>query len=201
MNLSSRMVIVLTAVGLLSGGFLASVGILTKDRIALNKKMEIERAIVSVVPGSVASVTLYEEKDFIVYGGKNEAGDLQGFAIYTSGVGFQDKIVLMIGADASLSRLNALAVLDQKETPGLGAKIVDRTSFLVYWENKDFSQPFSLRKPPAPSPDSLTASEVNTITGATISSEAVLNIVNAAREKVKALREEGKLAPGGTHAE
>jgi electron transport complex protein RnfG len=201
MNLSSRMVIVLTAVGLLSGGFLASVGILTKDRIALNKKMEIERAIVSVVPGSVASETLYEEKDFIVYGGKNEAGDLQGFAIYTSGVGFQDKIILMIGTDASLSRLNALAVLDQKETPGLGAKIVDRTSFLVYWENKDFSQPFSLRKPPAPSPESLSASEVNTITGATISSEAVLNIVNAAREKVKALREEGKLAPGGTHAE
>jgi electron transport complex protein RnfG len=201
MNLSSRMVAVLTAVGLLSGGFLAAVGLLTKDRIALNKKREIERAIVSVVPGSVASETLYEEKEFTVYGGKNESGDLQGYAVYTSGVGFQDKIVLMIGTDASLSRLNGLVVLDQKETPGLGAKIVDRTSFLVYWENKDFTQPFSLHKPPAPSPEGLSASEVNTITGATISSEAVLNIVNAAREKVKALREEGKLASGGPHAE
>ena len=201
MSLSSRMVVVLTGVGLLSGGFLASVGILTKDRIALNKKMEIERAIVSVVPGSVAGETLYEEKEFIVYGGKNEAGDLQGFAIYTSGIGFQDKIVLMIGVDASLSRLNSLAVLDQKETPGLGAKITDRPSFLVYWENKDFTRTFSLRKPPAPAPESLSASEVNTITGATISSEAVLSIVNAAREKVRALREEGKLALGGPHAE
>jgi len=201
MSLSSRMVVVLTGVGLLSGGFLASVGILTKDRIALNKKMEIERAIVSVVPGSVAGETLYEEKEFIVYGGKNEAGDLQGFAIYTSGIGFQDKIVLMIGVDASLSRLNGLAVLDQKETPGLGAKITDRPSFLVYWENKDFTRTFSLRKPPAPAPESLSASEVNTITGATISSEAVLSIVNAAREKVRALREEGKLALGGPHAE
>jgi len=201
MSLSSRMVVVLTAVGLLSGGFLASVGILTKDRIAINKKKEIERAIISVVPGSVAGETLYEEKEFIVYGGKNEAGDPQGFAIYTSGVGFQDKITLMIGVDASLSRLNGLAVLDQKETPGLGAKITDRTSFLVYWENKDFTQSFSLRKPPAPAPESLSASEVNTITGATISSEAVLNIVNAAREKVRTLREAGKLAIGGPHAE
>ncbi len=201
MNLSSRMVAVLTAVGLLSGGFLAAVGLLTKDRIALNKKREIERAIVSVVPGSVASETLYEEKEFTVYGAQSEAGALQGFAIYTSGVGFQDKIILMIGVDASLSRLNALVILDQKETPGLGAKIVDRTSFLVYWENKDFSQPFSLRKPPARSPESLTASEVNTITGATISSEAVLHIVNAAREKVNALQAEGKLVPGGPHAE
>lgn len=201
MNLSSRMVVVLTAVGLISGGFLASVGILTKDRIALNKKREIERAIVSVVPGSVASETLYEEKEFIVYGGKNEEGALQGFAIYTSGIGFQDKIVLMIGVDASLSRLNSLAVLDQKETPGLGAKITDRPSFLVYWENKDFTRSFSLRKPPAPAPESLSASEVNTITGATISSEAIVNIVNAAREKVRTLREEGKLALGGPHAE
>jgi len=41
MSLSSRMVIVLTAVGLLSGGFLASVGMLTKERIAFNKQMEI----------------------------------------------------------------------------------------------------------------------------------------------------------------
>ena len=200
MSLSSRMVLVLTSVGLLSGGFLASVGILTKDRIALNKRMEIERAIVSVVPGSVASEELYEEKEFIVYGGKNEAGDLQGYAIYTSGVGFQDKIVLMIGVDASISRLFSLTVLDQKETPGLGAKITDRASVLVYWENKEFTRPLSLRKPPAPAPESLSGSEVNTITGATISSEAVLNIVNAAREKVRLLREAGKLALGGPHA-
>jgi len=201
MSLSSRMVVVLTAVGLLSGGFLASVGILTKDRIALNRKMEIERAIVSVVPGSVASETLYEEKDFIVYGGKNEAGALKGFAIYTSGIGFQDKIILMIGVDASLSRLFSLIVLDQKETPGLGAKITDRTSFLVYWEDKDFTQSFRLRKPPAPALESLSASEVNTITGATISSEAVLNIVNAAQEKARALYEEGRLSLGAAHAE
>ena len=197
MNLSSRMIIVLTAVGLLSGGFLAAVGILTKDRIAENKRLEIERAIIAVVPGSTAGETLYEEKDFTVYAGKDEAGGLKGFAVYSTGIGFQDKIIIMIGVDPSLSRLNSLVVLDQKETPGLGAKITDRTSFLSSWEEKDFTQPFSLRKPPAPSPDSLAASEVNTITGATISSEAVLNIVNAAREKVKALQEEGKLALGG----
>lgn len=198
MSLSSRMVVVLTAVGLISGAFLAGVGILTKERIELNKKMEIEQAIISVVPGSVSGETLYEEKDFTVYGAKDETGALQGFAIYTSGVGFQDKISLMVGVDASLSRLNSLAVLEQKETPGLGAKITDRSSFLLFWENRDFTQPLSLRKPPAPAAENLRASEVNTITGATISSEAVLGIVNAAREKVKALNEEGKLAPGGT---
>lgn len=200
MSLSSRMVIVLTSVGLLSGGFLASVGLLTKERIALNKKMEIERAIVSVVPGSTSSRLILEEKDFAVYGGENEAGQFTGFAVYASGVGFQDKIVLMLGVDAALERINRLTILDQKETPGLGAKITDKSSFLVYWENKDFTQPLRLRKPPAPSAEGLSSFEVNTITGATISSEAVLAIVNNAREKMKRLSEEGKLSIEGQNA-
>ncbi|TET72604.1 MAG: FMN-binding protein, partial [Candidatus Aminicenantes bacterium] len=37
MKLSTRMVVVLTSIGLLSGSFLATVGHLTKERIALNK--------------------------------------------------------------------------------------------------------------------------------------------------------------------
>jgi electron transport complex protein RnfG len=199
-SLSSRMVIVLTAVGLLSGGFLAGVGILTKERIALNKKLEIERAIISVVPGSSQSQLFYEERDFTVYGATDEAGNLQGYAVYTSGVGFQDRIVLMVGVTDDLSRIFGLAVLDQKETPGLGAKIANKASFLVFWENKDFTQPLRLRKPPAPTPEGLSASEVNTITGATISSEAVLGIVNAAREKIIKLKEAGQLAVEGQNA-
>lgn len=200
MSLSSRMVAVLTAVGFLSGGFLATVGLLTKERIALNRKMEIERAILTVVPGASGGRSVHEEKDFIVYAGEDKAGQLVGFAIYTAGTGFQDKIVLMLGLDASLSRINGLTILDQKETPGLGAKITDQGSFLVYWEGKDFSQPLSLRKPAASSPESLAASEVNTITGATISSQAVLQIVNAARQKIIELNKEGKLSLEGKDA-
>ena len=55
MNLSTRMVVVLTSIGLLSAGFLAAVGLLTKERIALNKQREIEEAIIQVVPGTRSS--------------------------------------------------------------------------------------------------------------------------------------------------
>ncbi|MEA3420941.1 MAG: FMN-binding protein, partial [Acidobacteriota bacterium] len=88
MSLSSRMIIVLTSVGIISGGFLASVGHLTKNRIALNKQMQIEEAILSVVPGTSSSQKLYEEKDFILYAGKDNNGNFLGYAIYTSGTGF-----------------------------------------------------------------------------------------------------------------
>ena len=200
MSLAARMVLVLTTVGLLSGTFLMTVGLLTKDRIALNKKLEIERAIMTVVPGSSSSRLLYEEKDLTVYGGMDAMGSTVGYAVYASGVGFQDKISLVVGIDKDLTKIHNLAVLEQKETPGLGAKITDKASFLIYWEGRDFTQPLRLRKPPVDSSARLASSEVNTITGATISSQAVVDIVNSAREKVKKLAEAGKLVTGGENA-
>lgn len=193
MNLSTRMIVVLTSVGLLSGLFLASVGISTKTRIALNKQIEIEKAVFSVVPGTYSSQKLYQEKDLSIYGGMDEKGNLLGYAIHASTVGFQDKITFMLGINPLVTRIISLSVLEQKETPGLGEKITDRKSFLVFWESRDCIIPLSLRKPPVSSPDDLSPSEVNTITGATISSEAVLNAVNSSLVKVKKLKEEGKL--------
>lgn len=193
MNLSSRMIVVLTSIGLLSGGLLVSVNVLTKDRIALNRQRETEEAITQVVPGTSRSQKLYEEKDFTVYGGKNEAGDNIGFAIQTSAGGFQDKILLIFGANISLTKINSLRILDQKETPGLGAKITNYDVFLKFWENKDSTGSLRLRKPPVTSPSLLSPSEVNTITGATVSSEAVLNCVNVSLEKLRRLKAEGKL--------
>lgn len=187
------MIVVLTFVGLLSGGFLATVGLLTKERIAANKQKEIEEAIVVVVPGTAVSQKLYEEKDLSVYGGQDDEGHHLGFAIHASGVGFQDKITLMFGTDPFLTKIKRITILEQKETPGLGAKITDRESFLKFWENKDCTNPLSLRKPPASSPEELSPSEVNTITGATISSEAVLSAVNVSLDRLKRLKNEGKL--------
>ena len=194
MNLSTRMVVVLTSVGLLSGSFLTTVGLLTKERIALNKQREIEEAIIRVVPGTMNSQKLYEEKDLSVYGGEDEEGKLIGFAIHTSGIGFQDKITLILGTNTSFTKIKSLTIIDQKETPGLGAKITDRESFLQYWENKDCSGPLSLRKPAVSSPKELLPAEINTITGATISSEAVLNIVNISLGQVRKLIKERKLS-------
>ena len=194
MNLSTRMVVVLTSVGLLSGSFLATVGHLTKERIALNKQREIEEAIIQVVPGTVSSQKLYEERDFTVYEGQDQEGDIVGLAIHASGIGFQDKITLMLGTSTSLKRINRLAILDQKETPGLGAKIANNESFLKYWENRDSSGTISLRKPAVSAAEELLPSEINTITGATISSEAVLSIVNSSLEHARRLIKEGKLS-------
>lgn len=196
MSISARMIIVLTFVGLVSGGILASVGILTKDRIALNKQKEIEEAILLVLPGTQSSTVVFKEEDLTIYEGMDAADNPIGYAVLTKGTGFQDLISMMVGTDAELSRIRRLTILEQKETPGLGAKITSQEAFLQFWEDKDVSGPLSLRKPAAGSREDLAPNEVNTITGATISSQKVLEIVNRSLEAAKKLKKDGVLRQG-----
>lgn len=196
MSLYARMILVLTTVGLISGSLLSVVGLLTTERIALNRQKEIEAAIALVVPGTASSEKLYEEGKLTIYAGKDANGQALGYAIFASGTGFQDIISLMFGTDLQISNLHALTIIEQKETPGLGAKITNQDDFLRFWENKDIRQPLLLHKPAASSPQELSASEINTITGATISSDKVLGIVNLSLEQLKKIKLEGKLGSG-----
>lgn len=199
MSLTARMLIVLTSVGLISGGLLATVGLLTQERIELNRQKEIAKAIVQVIPGTTENQTLYEEKDLTIYGGSNAEGSQTGLAVLVSGKGFQDKITLMYGIDPGMTKIKRLAILEQKETPGLGAKITSKEAFLRFWDSKEASTPLSLHKPAVQSPEELGPSEVNTITGATISSEKVLGIVNLSLARIKDLTKEGKLKKEDSH--
>lgn len=192
MSLSKRMMVVLTMVGLVSAALLVEVNFLTRDRIIANKTKALEAAITMVVPGARLIEKIYEEKSFTLYAGKNEGGKLLGYALSTTTGGFQDVILFILGTNPELTRLNSLYILDQKETPGLGAKIADKNAFLQFWEGKDLNQRLMLRKPPV-GKDDLGPSEINTITGATVSSESVFAGANSALEKVKQLKSEGKL--------
>lgn len=193
MSLSSRMIIVLTTVGLISGGFLVGVAKLTKERIAINIQAKIEEAIKKVVDDAEISNVLYEEDDLVIYRELEDDGDLAGFAIQATGVGFQDKITLMFGLDETLTKITGLTIIDQKETPGLGAKITEWDAFLQFWEDRDGTGLLSLRKPPVRAPEELLATEINSITAATISSRKVLKIVNLSLDKVRELIAKGTI--------
>jgi RnfABCDGE-type electron transport complex G subunit len=193
MSLSTKMILALTCVGLISSGFLAGVGLWTKDKIAFNIQQEIELAIRTVVPGTALSKKLYEERAFTVYAGKAEDGSLAGYAVYASGTGFQDTITVMFGTDIDVKKLIRLTILRQTETPGLGANIEREDLFLKFWEDRDIRTDLTLHKPAAGSPNELIPTEINTITGATISSEAVLKIVNLSLEKLKEKIKTGQL--------
>ena len=193
MNLTVRMIVVLTLVGLVSGSFLAVVGMLTEERIQQNRLEEINRAITEVVPGAVSGEVISEGDDLTIYSCLDQQGNQVGYALLASGTGFQDIITVMAGVDLNLTQIHDLTVLEQTETPGLGAKITSEEEFLRFWEDRSLRKKIELHKPAVKSPAQLQPHQVNTITGATISSRRVVEIVNKALEKMQTLRIEGGL--------
>ncbi|MFC2163656.1 FMN-binding protein [Acidobacteriota bacterium] len=193
MTLSARMIVVLTAMGLISGGFLAGVAQLTRERIALNIQAKIEAGIQEVVDDAAVNEVILEEEDVTIYKGLDSSGQLAGFAVQAVGVGFQDKITLVFGLDETVTRITGLSIIAQNETPGLGAKIKEWDAFLQFWEDRDATGPLSLRKPAAGTLEELLPTEINTITAATISSKKVLGIVNLSLERVRELIKQGTI--------
>ena len=107
--------------------------------------------------------------------GYDAAGKRVGFAVSTVGVGFQDPMTVMFGYDASKREVIAMRVIASKETPGLGDKIVKDSAFVA--EFSPVGAPIhGVKKDRATG----AADEVTMITGATVSSRAVIRIINDA---------------------
>ncbi len=179
MKESFRMIAVLTLVAVVSGGVLAWFNKFTEKKVEFNKLMELKKALSEVVPGMERYEEIIKERDFEVY--KIFKGEkLAGYAIVAEGNGYQDKIRLIFGISEDLTKIYALRVLEQKETPGLGARITE-ADYLKQWENRDASHGIKLVKGKTPEKED----GVGAISGATISSNAVVNIVNKGIERFK----------------
>ena len=168
------------------GGALAGVQTTLAPRIRENKRQETYRVIPMLVDGADQEqteelvVTPDGGKDHRVYRTCDSAGVHNGWVLPAAGQGFADKIELLIGLDQSLSTITGVYVLSQKETPGLGDYIRDPV-FLERFRYKQTDVPLSVVKDGADLPH-----EIDAWTGATVSSWAVCDTVNAA---VKDLRQ------------
>jgi electron transport complex protein RnfG len=172
MKQQSRIVVVLTAIACLSGGVLALTYLASRDAVTANQMREQRRAIFEVVPNA-ASYAQKSQGDLVYYECLNSNGDPTGFALPAEGNGYQGVIRLMIGLSADLNTITGIEVLDQVETPGLGGRISEPAfqeqfrglaalPVLSYVKN---------RKPEGPS-------QIQAITGATISTRSTLAIIN-----------------------
>ena len=115
------------------------------------------------------------------YLGFDAAGNRLGAAVTAQEPGFQEEVLLMIGFEPSNGTLIGFKVLDEKETPGLGDKIERDTSFGAQFAGR-VAPLKGARTASATDP-----SQVQTITGATISSRAVIRIINHAVERWRPL--------------
>jgi len=203
MKESLRLVLTLTVAGLLSGIVIVSAYELTLPRIEANKAAALKAAVFEVVPGSdhlerfewadgelrAAEGPAGESES--VYAAYDAAGELAGWAIPGAGAGFQDTVRLICGYDPVTGRLLGMRVLESRETPGLGDRILKDEAFVSSFEDLAIEPEVVVVKDGADADN-----EVDAITGATISSEAVVRIVNdAAGRWVDRLPPAGEGAP------
>ena len=194
---SFKLVFTLGLAGLLSGIILVGTFIYTKPMIQANKDAAIQRAIFKVLPECTTYSTLKIEDDalvlkvaddsqkeeadkdeLLIYSGFNAAEELIGFAIPGSEPGFQDVIGALFGYDAINKVIIGFEVLESKETPGLGDKIFKDADFQTNFKALAVAPEIIAVKPGTKQ----NANEVETITGATISSKAVVRLLNETME-------------------
>lgn len=174
------MVLSLGLIAVFAAVTLASVYALTKDPIAASKVARQQNAIRDVLPAferldDAEKVALETGDSLNVYRAYVNDEKFVGAAVESfSRNGYSGDIRLMIGFDVKGNIVN-YTVLEQKETPGLGTKIVD-------WFKTEIRNQNIIGK--NPSEKKLTVSkdggEIDAITAATISSRAFLEAVQKA---------------------
>jgi electron transport complex protein RnfG len=181
---SARLIVTLGFAGLLSGSVLAGVKMVSTPRIERNRRQALTRAIFEVVPGAKRFVAravgergrLVEanaDAGEVVYAVSGEANQHLGYAIAASGPGFADTLGLIYGFDAERERITGFVVLESRETPGLGDKIMTDPAFLASFESLSVRPKIVAKTRAKRTADN----EVDCISGATISSKAVVDIV------------------------
>ncbi len=183
---SARLVATLSLAGLLSGLIIVSVYEATLPTITAYKAKVLREAVFKVLPGIASLERLaYRDNRLVavpqeakdqeaVFGGYDARGKLVGFAIPSAGPGFQDTIRLLYGYLPDKRKVVGMEILESRETPGLGDKIYKDADFVANFEDLSIDPEIvTVKKGKKSAPN-----EVDAITGATISSKAVVRIIN-----------------------
>ncbi len=115
-----------------------------------------------------------EASDNTIYGGYDEEQNFVGYAIPGEGPGFQDTIKLLYGYLPDSKKVVGMEVLESRETPGLGDKIYKDLVFVGAFADLPIEPIIEVVKKGRKVSDN----QVDAITGATISSRAVVSIIN-----------------------
>ncbi|MBN1299900.1 MAG: FMN-binding protein [Melioribacteraceae bacterium] len=181
MNTVIKMIVTLSFIGIVSGSMLSQIAGWAAPKIEMHRKADTEKAIFLVQPeaksySNIGSVDFECYKVFI----DSVNQKFIGYALPYEGNGFQGKVRLMVGIDSSLKIITGLQVLEQVETPGLGTKVTEE-AFTGQFNGLLSVPQVNWVKGVPPEKNN----EIQAITGATISSKAVVNIINDGLKKLR----------------
>jgi len=162
---------------------------LTKDTIADQRQKADELAKMAVLPAALTFEEITDDElstimanyDPVqeVYIGYDESGSLVGYVFKSTPTGFGGDIVVITGIDTT-STVTGVRIGSHNETPGLGAKAKD-AAFYEQYSGLTADESIGVAK------TGKSGNEIQAITGATISSKAVTDGVNASIDAFREL--------------
>jgi len=115
-----------------------------------------------------------------VYKAVSDAGNCVGWVFNASGSGFADKIELVVAVDKDFQKIAGFDILTSNETPGFGDQIK-----LPRYRSQFAGAPAEELKLVKTGDAEKIDSEIVAVTGATVSSEAVVEIINNSITQIK----------------
>lgn len=188
---SFRLILTLGIAGFFSGLLLVSVYLSTQPAIQKHRAESLRKAIFQVLPGCTKYQTLElrdgqlveadaaeqssSEGEVLprVYAGYDASDEFIGFAIQGEEPGFQDNIGAIFGYQPEEKVIIGFEVLESKETPGLGDKIIKDENWLANFKALSVEPTIEVVK----EGQGQKPNQVETITGATISSKAIVRLL------------------------
>jgi len=158
----------------IASGLLASVNALTKSRIIAQAQAEEELGLKEVLPGAVHFEPVKSQDNIIYYKGHDKEGNLVGVAFKASQKGYSSTVETVAGMKSD-GVITAIKVVSQNETPGLGSGVTE-PGFTGQFAGRSIAE----------------LNKVQAITGATISSRAVIDSVKKKAEEIKGLIKDEK---------
>jgi len=157
----------LALICIVASASLAVVNSLTKPKIFAQLKLEEESGLKEVLPEADKFEPVKSGADVVYYKAYTKNDKFIGVAFKASGKGYSSTIETLVGMNKE-GDITAIKVLNQNETPGLGASVAE-ASFTGQFSHKNIQK----------------LSDVQAITGATISSKAVIDSVRKRAQEIK----------------
>lgn len=179
----------LLVLSVLFGVLLAIADAAWKPRIEQNAAMRFNRIALGLLPSAQRFELLADGGMTITIGGKLVAVDIRqardasgqcvGWAFVCEGSGFADKIRLVVAVDAAFDKLLGFGVLSSNETPGFGDKIKYTAAEGGFYQPQFVGAPVGMLTLVKTGDPTVIDEHIVAISGATVTSQAVVDMLNA----------------------
>lgn len=178
--------IMLFVIAAVCTALLAGTNLLTKDKIAeiaVQTEMKAKSAVLeSAKSFSDEKTVAVNDKEYVYYDALDEKGNVMGYVFSVTVKSYGGDLSAMVGISSETDKITGVEITAISDTPGLGMK-VDSEDFLSQYIDR--SGNIGVNK------NEKTDTEIQAVSGATISSKAVTEAVNQAFSAYEAVKAGG----------